>query len=179
MSSGELLHSLLIEFVDTNSDRNRSRLRSPKVSDMLISWGAQQTYCDGISRRNFLRAGGLGLGGLTLTELLRSDAQAGPSHRPKSVIYIVLPGGPSHIDMYDLKPEAPAEYRGPFHPIATRLPGIDICELMPRQAQLMDQLVLLRGIRSVENDHFLSEVYSGLPRTALSPLSFLSMTGTP
>ncbi len=133
---------------------------------MLISWGAQQTYCDGISRRNFLRAGGLGLGGLTLTELLRSDAQAGPSHRPKSVIYIVLPGGPSHIDMYDLKPEAPAEYRGPFHPIATRLPGIDICELMPRQAQLMDQLVLLRGIRSVENDHFLSEVYSGLPRTA-------------
>ena len=81
--------------------------------------------------------------------------------RPKSVIYIVLGGGPSHIDMYDLKPDAPDEYRGPFKPIATKLPGVRICELMPLQAEIMDQLALLRGIRSVENDHFLSEVYSG------------------
>jgi hypothetical protein len=68
--------------------------------------------------------------------------------------------------MYDLKPDAPAEFRGPFKPIATRLPGVQICEHMPLQAGLMDQLALLRGVRSVENDHFLSEVYSGLPRTA-------------
>lgn len=133
---------------------------------MLTSWGAKQAFCDGISRRNFLRVGSLGLGALTLPDLLKADANAGSSHRPKSVIYIVLGGGPSHIDMYDLKPEAPAEYRGPFQPIATSLPGVDICELMPRQAKLMDQLVLLRGIRSVENDHYLSEVYTGLARTA-------------
>ena len=121
---------------------------------------------DGMKRRDFLRLGALGLGGLTLADLLRSDAKAGENARPKSIIYVVLNGGPSHIDMYDLKPDAPAEYRGPFSPIATRLPGVRICELMPLQAQIMDRVALLRGIRSVENDHYLSEVYSGLPRRA-------------
>ena len=78
----------------------------------------------------------------------------------------MLGGGPSHIDTWDLKPDAPAEYRGPFTPIATRLPGVRICELMPLQAEIMDRLALLRGVRSVENDHYLSEVYTGLPRSA-------------
>lgn len=68
--------------------------------------------------------------------------------------------------MYDLKPDAPAEYRGPFKPISTKLPGAQICELMPLQAAMFDELALLRGIASVENDHFLSEVYTGLPRSA-------------
>ena len=133
---------------------------------MLTFLGRKQTLCDGIDRREFLRLGALGLGGVTLADLLRHEARGGQSVRRKSLIYVVLGGGPSHIDMYDLKPDAPAEYRGPFHPIATRLPGVQICELMPRQAEMMDQLALLRGIRSVENDHFLSEVYAGLPRTA-------------
>jgi Protein of unknown function (DUF1501) len=115
-------------------------------------------------RRDFLRVGALGLAGVTLADLLRLEARAGTASRPKSVIYIVLGGGPSHIDMWDLKPDAPAEYRGPFRPIATRLPGVQICEHMPLQAAMMDRLALLRGIRSVENDHFLSEVYTGLPR---------------
>src|SRR5207237_1693755 len=113
--------------------------------------------CVGISRRHFLRAGALGLGGGTLAAVLREEAHGGGAGPPKSVIYIVLGGGPSHIDMYDLKPEAPAEYRGPFKPIATKLAGVQICELMPLQAQIMDRLALLRGIRSVENDHVLSE----------------------
>jgi hypothetical protein len=126
-----------------------------------------QRYCDGVNRRQFLQVGALGLGGLTLADLLRAEAQAGTARRRgKSVIYVVLGGGPSHLDMYDLKPEAPAEIRGPFRPIRTRLPGVSICEHMPLQAQIMDRLALLRGVRSVENDHFLSEVYSGLPRTA-------------
>jgi hypothetical protein len=133
---------------------------------MLTCWGRGHAFCDSIRRRDFLRAGALGLGGLTLTDLVRQEAAAAAPTRPKSVIYVVLGGGPSHIDMYDLKPQAPAEYRGPFRPIATRLPGVQICELMPLQAQIMDQLALLRGIASVENDHFLSEVYTGLPRTA-------------
>jgi hypothetical protein len=142
---------------------------------MLTFWGKGQRFCDGMHRRDFLRLGALGLGGLTLPDLLRLEAQAPPPNRPRSIIYIVLNGGPSHIDMYDLKPDAPAEYRGPFQPIATRLPGVQICEHMPLQAQMMDELALLRGIRSVENDHFLSEVYSGLPRTAGRRPSFGSV----
>src|SRR5215467_378305 len=94
-------------------------------------------------RREFLRLGALGLGGLTLADLLRHEARGNTGRRPKSVIYIVLNGGPSHIDMYDLKPDAPEEYRGPFKPIATRLTGVRICELMPLQADMMDQLALL------------------------------------
>ena len=129
----------------------------------------------GLSRRELLRVGALGLSGLTLADLLRHEATAADSEhptvgakpkRPKSVIYIVLNGGPSHIDMWDLKPQAPLEYRGPFSPIATKLPGVQICEHMPRQAALLDRATLVRGIRSVENDHYLSEVYTGLPRSA-------------
>ena len=71
---------------------------------MLTCWGRGQAFCDSIRRRDFLRAGGLGLGGLTLADLLRHEASASAQARPKSVIYVVLGGGPSHIDMYDLKP---------------------------------------------------------------------------
>ncbi len=134
---------------------------------MLTITGQRRLLCDGIQRRDFLRVGGLGLAGLTLADLLRHEANAAAgSRRQKSVIYIVLGGGPSHIDMWDLKPHAPIEYRGPFQPAATKLPGVQICEHMPRQAEIMDRIALIRGIRSVENDHFLSEVYTGLPRTA-------------
>lgn len=128
-----------------------------------------------MNRRELLRVGGLGLCGPTLADVLRHEACAAESEgplsgknvpRPKSVIYIVLNGGPSHIDMWDLKPNAPIEYRGPFAPIATSVPGVQICEHMPRQAALMEQAALVRGIRSVENDHYLSEVYTGLPRSA-------------
>jgi hypothetical protein len=133
---------------------------------MLTLWGRSRRCCDAVSRRDFLRVGALGLGGLTLADLLRREGNGNSGARQKSVIYVVLGGGPSHIDMWDLKPHAPIEYRGPFQPIATRLPGAEICEMMPRQAEIMDQLSLVRGIRSVENDHFLSEVYTGLPRSA-------------
>jgi hypothetical protein len=140
----------------------------------------------GLTRRSFLRAGALGAAGLRLADLLRQDARAAPDNRrPKSVIYIVLGGGPSHIDAWDLKPDAPDEFRGPFRPIATKLPGVRICEHMPQQAGMMHDLALIRGIRSVENDHFLSEVYTGLPRSAGkrpafgSVVSRLAGTGSP
>ena len=150
---------------------------------MLTFAGAAHPDCRRPERREFLRIGALGMGGLTLPALLRQQARAEAASRPKSVIYIVLSGGPSHIDMWDPKPEAPAEYRGPFHPLATRLPGVHLSELQPRQAAMMDQLALLRGIRSVENDHFLSEVYTGLPRSAGNRPAFGSvvsrLTGRP
>lgn len=134
---------------------------------MITLLGQRNQLCGRMCRRQFLRVGGLGSAGLTLADLLRNDARAGaPVRRPKSLIYVVLPGGVSHIDSWDLKPNAPSEYRGEFDPIRTRVPGIDICELFPRQAAMMDRLALVRGVRSVENDHFLSEVYTGLPRTA-------------
>lgn len=122
-----------------------------------------------MNRREFIRIGGLGVAGVTLPGILRQEArarEAGKPTRPKSVIYVVLSGGPSHIDMWDPKPGAPAEVRGPFKPIATALPGVRFTEIMPKQASIMNRLAVLRGIKSVENDHFLSEVYSGLPRGA-------------
>jgi hypothetical protein len=133
---------------------------------VLSIWGHGQRFCDGVNRREFLRAGALGLGGLTLADLLRHESRAATVERPKSVIYVVLDGGPSHIDAWDPKPDAPAEYRGPFKTIPTAFPGVRFCEHMPLQARILDRLALVRGARSVENDHFLSEVYSGLPRTA-------------
>src|SRR5947208_16253886 len=103
---------------------------------MFTLWGAKQGFCDGITRRNFLQIGAFGAG-LTLADMLRlrSEGAAG-SGRPtasKSVIMIYLPGGPSHMDMYDLKPNAPAEFRGEFRPIATNVPGVQICEPFPMQ----------------------------------------------
>jgi hypothetical protein len=122
-----------------------------------------------MARREFLRVGAMGLCGLSLADLLQAEALGGaaaPAKRPKSLIYVVLAGGPSHIDTWDPKPEAPVEYRGEFNTIPTKLPGVRLCELMPRQAEMMDRLALLRGVQSVENDHFLAEVYTGLPRAA-------------
>lgn len=103
-----------------------------------------------ISRRNWLRATALSCGGMGIANLLRLRADASPSlrsQRPKSVIMIHLLGGPSHIDMYDMKPDAPAEYRGEFLPTASRVSGMELCELMPQQAKLADKLAIVRGIR--------------------------------
>lgn len=111
--------------------------------------------CDGVSRRNFLKMGSLCVGGLTLADVLRGQAQAAPEKRngAKAVIMVWLEGGPSHIDMYDLKPKAPAEIRGPFQPIRTNVPGLDICELLPQQAKVADQLAIIRNMAWENNDH--------------------------
>src|SRR5262249_48999514 len=85
------------------------------------------------TRRGFLRLGTLTLGGLTLGDVLRLRAETSAKSRQKSLIMIHLSGGPSHLDMYDMKPAAPSEYRGEFKPIKTNVPGIEICELMPGQ----------------------------------------------
>jgi hypothetical protein len=115
---------------------------------MLTLWGKRQRFCDGISRRNFLQIGAFGAG-LSLAGLLRARAAAGSSSG-KSAIMIYLPGGPSHMDMYDLKPEAPAEFRGEFKPIATNVPGLRICEHFPMQARMWDKLACVRSLSSVD-----------------------------
>jgi hypothetical protein len=133
---------------------------------MFTVWGDRQGFCDGVSRRNFLKIGAFGAG-LTLADMLRLRATAssapagtpGPT-RQKSAIMIYLPGGPSHMDMYDLKPEAPAEFRGDFHPIQTNVPGVQICEHFPRQAQMWDKLSCIRSVVSVD-EHSDSLVMTG------------------
>src|SRR5262245_61846238 len=102
---------------------------------MLTIPGEQYTLCDRLPRRRFLEVGGLSLAGLSLPDLLRAEdlSQARSPH--KSVIMVFLPGGPSHIDMCDMKPDAPAEVRGEFQPIATSVPDIQICEHLPHLAR--------------------------------------------
>ena len=128
---------------------------------MLTIRGQESRYCDSLSRRSFLSIGGLAVGGLSLPQLLRAEAAAGVSRSPKSVIMILLPGGPPHLDMFDMKPDAPAEIRGEFKPIATSVPGIDCCELMPRLAACMDKLAVVRSLHGGLEDHNLHQCLTG------------------
>ena len=122
---------------------------------MLHFFGARQEFCDGLSRRDYLTVGALSLGNLTLANVLGVQAQEGKVARPpvKAVIMVVLDGGLSHIDSYDLKPGAPAEFREDFRPINTNVPGFDVCELMPLQAKIADKLALVRSLQTVDLNH--------------------------
>src|SRR6516225_7517435 len=130
---------------------------------MFTIWGDKQRFCDGLSRRGFLKIGAFGAG-LTLADLLRGRAAAatniGQTSRPKSAIMIYLPGGPSHMDMYDLKPDAPAEFRGEFRPIQTNVNGVQICEHFPQQARMWDKFACIRSVVSVD-EHSDSLVMTG------------------
>ena len=120
---------------------------------MLVIPGQPHRFCDGVSRRNFLKIGALGMGGLNLAQLLQAESQSGIRKSQKSVIMIYLPGGPPHQDMFDLKMDAPAEIRGEFQPIPTAVPGVHICELLPKTAAIMDKLTLIRSISDAVDDH--------------------------
>ncbi len=142
---------------------------------MLTLLGDKQRYCDGINRRNFMKIGAFGAG-LTLADVLRARAAQDPTIKPsssnKAAIMIYLPGGPSHMDMYDLKPEAPMEFRGEFKPIQTNVPGVQICEHMPMQARMWDKLAVVRSLVAVDehSDSLVSTGYSeNTNRTAQHP----------
>jgi hypothetical protein len=140
---------------------------------MLTIPGPQSRFCDGMSRRSWLRIGGLALGGLALPDILRAQAERGTSNAAKGVIMVLLPGGPTHLDMFDLKPNAPAEIRGEFRPIATNVPGIDICELMPRLARMADKLTIVRslvGFREDHNTHWCTTGWESHPPMDASPI---------
>jgi len=126
---------------------------------MFTFFGKGQRFCDGMSRRSFLRVGAFGAG-LTLAGMLRAQAQSPTSTPKKSAIMIYLPGGPSHIDMYDMKPDAPAEFRGEFKPINTCVSGIQICEHFPLQAKMFDKLAIIRSLVAVD-EHSDAQVMTG------------------
>ncbi len=110
-------------------------------------------FCDGVSRRDFLRIDGLSLGGLSLPSILRAEAASGVGRSHKAVIMIFLPGGPSHQDIFDLKMDAPSEIRGEFRPISTNVPGIQITEHLPRLARMMDKVTLIRSMSDCDPQH--------------------------
>lgn len=135
---------------------------------MLNLWGAKPgRQCDGLSRRHFLRIGGLALGGISLPQVLQAEqsslATRGKNLSHKAVIMIYLSGGPSHQDMYDLKMNAPLEIRGSFRPIATNVSGIEICEHMPRLATMMDKFAIIRSLYGCPDQHASDLCLSGYP----------------
>ncbi len=130
---------------------------------MLTLWGKKRRFCDRVGRRDFLSIGSLALGGLTLPRLLQAEAASGIRQSHKAIIMIYLTGGPPHQDMVDLKPDAPAEIRGEFSPIATNVPGIQISELMPRMAGMMDKFIPIRTLVGSDGRHSSFQCVTGQP----------------
>ncbi|MEL6110148.1 MAG: DUF1501 domain-containing protein, partial [Planctomycetota bacterium] len=130
---------------------------------MLTISGPSSRYCDGRSRRSFLKIGGLsfGVGGLTLADVLRAEAGTGTSSPHKSVINIFLAGGPPHQDMWEIKTEAPSEVRGEFQPISTNVPGIQIGEVFQKLAGMMDKAAVIRSIVGCRGGHDAIQCFTG------------------
>jgi hypothetical protein len=122
---------------------------------MLTIYGKPSRLCDGVSRRSFLKIGalGIGAGAFSLADLNRLEAAAGSSSRHKAVINVFLGGGPPHQDMFDLKMDAPDEIRGEFSPIATKVPGIQIGEVFPKIAAIMDRCAIIRSVVGATDRH--------------------------
>lgn len=115
---------------------------------------ATRPYCDGLSRRSFVQIGVAGMASVGLSDLLRATEASGGKSKANSAILIWLDGGPSHLDLYDMKPEAPAEYRGLWRPIKTNVPGVEITELFPLQAKVADKFSIVRSLQHGTGDHF-------------------------
>jgi len=121
---------------------------------MKIEWGGVQGNCAGASRRDFLKVGVLAGMGLTLPQLVRArEVAAAEGKKPANVIFLFLDGGPSHLETFDMKPDAPAEIRGEFKPIETNVYGIRICEHMPKTAKVMNLFTILRSVSHNDSNH--------------------------
>ena len=134
-------------------------------------------FCDGLSRRSFLTIGSLGIAGATLPRLLQAEDRAGTGRSHKAIINVLLPGGPPHQDMFDLKPEAPSDVRGEFKPISTNVPGIQICEEFPRMARMMDKFTIIRSMIDSQGAHDLYQCVTGHPRNTRGFAGGIPSTG--
>ena len=136
---------------------------------MLTILGDRQLrFCDGMSRRAFLRIGSLGLGGISMAGLnharaLADGAQPDQSSDDRAVIMVYLPGGPTQHETFDPKPDAPSEIRGSFKPIRTRVPGVRFCELLPKLAAMSDKFSVVRTLTGMKNRHESFQCYTGRP----------------
>ena len=122
-----------------------------------VQLGKSGSYCDGMSRRHFVQLGMAGMGSAGLADILRAKESSQAAGKPKkdtSVILIWLDGGPSHLDLYDMKPDAPSETRGIWSPISTNVPGFDITEMFPKQAKVADKFSVIRSLYHNTGDHF-------------------------
>jgi len=135
---------------------------------LTIRTGSPQHYCDGVSRRGFLKVGAAGFCGLTLANLLRAEDAAGIGSSSKAIINIHLGGGPSHQDIFDLKPSAPVEFRGEFNPIATNVPGLEICEHLPKLAQMAEKFAVIRSLVGSNAGHSNFQTQSGYNQRSLT-----------
>ena len=120
---------------------------------MRVYAGESRQFCDRIARRSFLQIGSLAVGGLTLPQLLQADQNRGVRSSHKAVIMVYLAGGLAHQDSFDLKMNAPAEIRGEFTSIPSTVPGIDVCELLPKMAMVMDRCSLIRSVVGQRDEH--------------------------
>ena len=137
---------------------------------MLTIFGGGQRYCDGVSRRSFLRVGAFSMGaigGLSLTDVMRAEAAQGKKPGHKALINIFLAGGPPHQDMWDIKTEAPSDIRGEFKAIKTNVDGIRIGEVFQRIAGMADKFAFIRSVVGSAGDHDGYQCMSGWPRRAL------------
>ncbi len=125
---------------------------------MLRIEGSSKKLCDGVSRRKFIEVGTLSAFGLSISDLLRGEANAAVrskvSGSPKSVILIWQHGGPSQLDTFDMKMDQPEEVRGPYQPINTNVPGIQVSELMKYHAKVMDHCSIIRSFTHGNGDHW-------------------------
>src|SRR5579863_1749023 len=138
----------------------------------ILGRAARDTsFCDGISRRGFLTIGGMALGGISLPQVLQAESAAGSGNESshKAIINVYLPGGPSHLDMWDLKPDAPMEIRGDFKPIQTNVPGIEICELFPNIAKVMDKFIPVRSLSDSDGGHDAYQCMTGRRKGGRTP----------
>ena len=122
---------------------------------MLTVRGCPQRVCSGLNRRELLQVAGAGLFGVNLPTVLAAERVAEPftEGRAKSVLFLLLFGGPSQLETFDMKPEAPEDIRGPFKPIASRTPGLRMCEHLPRSAAISDKFAVVRSLNHPYNDH--------------------------
>src|SRR5581483_5813452 len=138
---------------------------------MLNIMGPSSRYCDGVTRRSFLKIGACAFGtaGFNVADVYAAEAAAGRTSN-KAVINIYLGGGPAHQDMWDIKTEAPVEIRGEFNPIQTSVPGIQIGEVFPRIARLAHKSVFIRSIVGAPDRHDAVMCMTGWPHASLQPL---------
>ena len=136
---------------------------------MLSFRGGPAKNCDGLSRRSFLRAGSLGIGGLSLPDLIRAESVSGKGSSAKSIIHIHLDGGPPQMDMIDPKPDSPVEYRGDIKSIPSEIPGIHLSELMPNLAKNAKKFAFLRSLVGADGQHNAYQCQSGYKASEKGP----------